>query len=135
MSRKITPIDKLKVQQLYNQFILSMDPNDPTDKKMFDLMVIVDVTVQDNVKSLLLVSLMCNVYYQIYGNKQGQWNKPLTFTPRIKCNDFKILTGNFNDKIKLLEALTIFFNTDATNILPITGKILHDLEHMKVYIQ
>lgn len=127
--------EKQELIKLYNNFIRSLDLTDPTEYKMYKLATEVDSQVDNKLKTLFLISLFCNVFYHIYGTRKGQLGKKLNFTPIIRCKNYTIFTYD-NDKTNaLLENLTTFFNTDATNLLPITGLILQDLNNMKVYMK
>ena len=126
--------EKQELIKLYNNFIRSLDLTDPTEYKMYKLATEVDSQVDNKLKTLFLISLFCNVFYHIYGTRKGQLGKKLNFTPIIRCKNYTIFTYD-NDKTNaLLKNLTTFFNTDATNLLPITGLILQDLNNMKVYM-
>lgn len=127
--------EKQELMKLYNNFIRSLDLTDPTEYKMYKLATEVDSQVDNKLKTLFLISLFCNVFYHIYGTRKGQLGKKLNFTPIIRCKNYTIFTYD-NDKTNaLLKNLTTFFNTDATNLLPITGLILQDLNNMKVYMK
>lgn len=127
--------EKKKLIELYDDFILSLDLTDLSQYKMYKLATEVDNKLDNKLKTLFLISLFCNVFYHIYGSRKGQLNKKLEFTPIIRCKNYTIFTYD-NDKTDiLLKDLTTFFNTDATNLLRITGLILQDLNNMKVYIK
>ena len=127
--------EKYILKKLYSQFLDSLDLNDVSQRKMYKLAVIVDSSVDNKIKTLFLISLFCNVFYHVYGDKTGQLNKKLEFKPKIKCNNFTIFTYNNDKTTKLLSNLVTYFNTDANTLLPITGLILDDLNNMNVYIQ
>lgn len=127
--------EKKQLIKLYYNFINSLDLTDPTEYKMYKLATEVDIHVDNKLKTLFLISLFCNVFYHIYGTRKGQLGKPLTFTPTIRCNTYTIFTYDNNKTDILLKNLITFFNTDAINILPITGLILKDLNNMKVYME
>ena len=127
--------EKKKLIKLYDDFIRSLDLTDPTHHKMYKLATEVDSNIDNKLKTLFLISLFCNVFYHIYGTRTGQLGTKLKFNPMIKCKKYTIFTYD-NDKTDiLLKDLTTFFNTDATNLLPITGLILQDLNNMEVYIK
>lgn len=127
--------EKAKIIQIYNNFIRSLDLEDPAQSKMYKLATQVDNQLDNKLKVLFLISLFCNVFYHIYGTKKGQLGKELTFKPNIRCNNFTIFTYDNEKTDTLLKDLVTFFNTDATNLLPITGLILQDLNKMKVYMK
>lgn len=127
--------EKRKLIKLYDDFISSLDLTDISQYKLYKLATEVDNKIDNKLKTLFLISLFCNVFYHIYGTRKGQLKKKLDFTPVIRCKNYTIFTYD-NDKTDiLLKDLTTFFNTDATNLLPITGLILQDLNNMEVYIQ
>lgn len=120
---------------MYDDFIRSLDLSDLSQYKMYKLATEVDSKFDNKLKTLFLISLFCNVFYHIYGKRTGQLRTKLEFTPRIKCKNYTIFTYD-NDKTDiLLTDLTTFFNTDADNLLPITGLILEDLNNMRVYMK
>jgi hypothetical protein len=102
---------------------------------MYKLAVEVDSKVNNKLKTLFLISLFCNVFYHIYGTKKGQLGKKLQFNPLIRCKNYTIFTYDNQKTDILLTNLATFFNTDTTNLLPITGLILQDLNNMKVYMK
>lgn len=127
--------EKRKLIKLYDNFIRSLDLTDLSNYKMYKLATEVDSKIDNILKTLFLISLFCNVFYHIYGTRKGQLRKKLEFTPIIRCRSYTIFTYD-NDKTDiLLKDLTTFFNTDATNLLPITGLILEDLNNMEVYMR
>lgn len=127
--------EKTKLKKMYNDFIRSMDLTDINRYKMYKLAIEIDHKVDNKLKSLFLISLFCNVFYYIYGTRSGQLGKKLEFTPKIKCQNYTVFTYNNDKTDALLKDLTIFFNTDATNLLPITSLILQDLNNMEVYMK
>lgn len=127
--------EKKKLIKLYEDFIRSLDLIDLNHYKMYKLATEVDSKIDNKLKTLFLISLFCNVFYHIYGDRKGQLGKKLEFTPSIRCKHYTIFTYD-NDKTDiLLKDLVTFFNTDATNLLPITGLILQDLNNMEVYMK
>jgi hypothetical protein len=128
-------MDKLKLRKLYNEFLDSIDLEDPTENKFYKLVQHVDINIDNKFKVLFLISLFCNVFYHIYGDRKDQLGKTLDFEPKIRCKNFTIFTYDNDKTDQLLKNLVTFFNTDATNILPITGLILQDLNIMDVYMK
>lgn len=128
-------MDKLKLKKLYNEFLNSIDLEDPTEHKFYKLVQYVDINLDNKFKVLFLISLFCNVFYHIYGDRKDQLGKPLDFEPKIRCKKFTIFTYDNDKTDQLLKNLITFFNTDATNILPITGLILQDLNLMDIYMK
>lgn len=127
--------EKIKLIKLYNDFIRSLDLTDDSHYKMYKLATEVDSKIDNKLKTLFLISLFCNVFYHIYGTRKGQLRKKLEFKPIIRCKQYTIFTYD-NDKTDiLLKNLVTFFNTDATNLLPITGLILQDLNNIEVYMK
>lgn len=125
---------KYKLSKLYGNLLNSLDLNDDLNLKFYKLVNNIDSHIDNKTKTLFLISLYCNVFYHVYGKNKGQLSKPLNFKPNIRCHDFKIFTFDKKKTIRLLNLLTVYFNTDAINILPITGKIIEDLNSMKIYI-
>jgi hypothetical protein len=127
--------EKRKLINLYDDFIRSLDLTDDSHYKMYKLATEVDSKIDNKLKILFLISLFCNVFYHIYGTRKEQLGKKLEFNPIIRCKQYTIFTYD-NDKTDiLLKDLVTFFNTDATNLLPITGLILQDLNNMEVYMK
>jgi len=127
--------EKRKLIKLYDDFISSLDLTDISQYKLYKLATEVDNKIDNKLKTLFLISLFCNVFYHIYGTRKGQLKKKLEFTPVIRCKNYTIFTYDDDKTDILLKDLTTFFNTDATNLLPITGLILQDLNNMKVYMK
>lgn len=126
-------MNKIKQLKLYNEFLTSLDLNDSMSKKFYDLVMTVDRSINNKNNVLFLISLFCNVYYHIYGNRNNQLNRTINFKPKIRCDNFVIFTYDKKKTMLLLDKLVHYFNTDATNLLPITGLILDDLNNMKIY--
>jgi len=127
--------EKRKLIKLYDDFISSLDLTDISQYKLYKLATEVDNKIDNKLKTLFLISLFCNVFYHIYGTRKGQLKKKLEFTPVIRCKNYTIFTYDDDKTDILLKDLTTFFNTDATNLLPITGLILQDLNNMEVYMK
>lgn len=129
-------MNKSKQLKLYNEFLknLDLDSSDPMLNKFYKLVVDVDTNIDNKSKTLFLISLFCNVYYHFYGNRANQLNKKKNFKPKIRCDNFVIFTYDEEKTMLLLDKLVHYFNTDACNLLPITGLILDDLNNMKIYI-
>ena len=125
---------KQELRKIYTKFLDSLDLEDPMNYKMFKLATEIDSKIDNKIKTLFLLSLFCNVFHHIYGKKSGQLDRPLNFKPKIRCNNYTIFTYNNDKTDKLLQDLVTFFNTDATNLLPITGLILQDLNEMNIYM-
>tara|TARA_Y100000389_G_C17315866_1_gene440422 strand:- start:477 stop:863 length:387 start_codon:yes stop_codon:yes gene_type:complete len=125
---------KQELRKIYDEFIKSLDLNDRMNNKMYKLAIEIDSNLDNKIKTLFLISLFCTVFHYIYGEKSGQLRKSLNFKPKIRCNNYTIFTYNNDKTDKLLQDLVTFFNTDATNLLPITGLILQDLNEMKIYM-
>lgn len=125
---------KYKLTKMYKSLLDSLDLKDKLNLKFYKLVSDVDARVNNKIKTLFLISLYCNVFYHVYGKNKSQLSKPLSFKPTIRCSDFKVFTFDKQKTIILLKLLITYFNTDAINILPITGKIIEDLNSMKIYI-
>lgn len=126
-------MNKIKQVNLYNEFLSSLDLSDPMSIKFYDLVVKVDRSINNQNKTLFLISLFCNVYYYLYGNRKNQLKRRINFKPKIRCGNFVIFTYDKNKTMLLLEKLVHYFNTDASNLLPITGSILDDLNNMDIH--
>lgn len=121
-----------KLDKLYNQFVESLDLNDPDHTKMYQLATVVDKKFDSKLKVLFLISLYCNVFYKIYGTKTGQLGENLNYSPNISCKNFRVFTYKDPHTVRLLQNLVTYFNTDANYLIPITGLILQDLNNMRI---
>lgn len=126
-------MNKEEQEKFYNDFLTSLDLSDPVLEKFYKLVLNVDTKINNTSKSLFLISLFCNVFYHIYGNRKNQLNRKINFNPKIRCRNFVIFTYDEQKTALLLETLVHYFNTDANNLLKITGLILYDLNEMKIY--
>ena len=82
-------------------------------------------------RMLFILSLYCSYFHK---NKLLKNNKNDLSFPIDECykkHNFVILDIDDNHH-EILNDLAIYFNTDATNLEPITGKILYDLHNLKV---
>lgn len=125
----------MKLTHIYKEFLGSIDLHDKFFRKFDKLASEVDSRIDNKLKTLFLISLYCNVFYHIYGNRKKQLKKQLTWKPKIRCNKFTIFTYDSKKTDILLRHLVSYFNTDAINILPITSLIVDDLNNMSVYMK
>jgi hypothetical protein len=125
--------EKIKINKYYYSLKNHLKKTGYNDK-FVKLLTELDKKEDDKFKLLFLISLYCTVFYHYYGKRNNQLGLDLTFSPSIKCNNFKILAyeGKYTDD--LLSTLATFFNTDAIltyELATISGRILHDLHNMR----
>lgn len=84
---------------------------------------------------LFLLSMYCTYFHKIKHKVDIKKLNGLTDLNEecFKKHNFVILDINDSHKI-LLQDLATFFNTDATNLEPITGKILYDLNQIDIQL-
>ena len=99
--------------------------------ELLDELLKLDNEKDDYFRMLFILSLYCSYFHK---NKLLKNNKSDLSFPIDECykkHNFVILDIDYNHH-EILNDLAIYFNTDATNLNPITGKILHDLHNLKV---
>lgn len=116
-----------KIYEELKQFDFTKNENDEI------LKIFIELDKKDSYFRLLfLLSVYCTYFHKIKHKidikKLSNLNEEC-----FKKHNFVILDINDSHKI-LLENLAIFFNTDATNLEPITGKILYDLNQIDVQL-
>jgi hypothetical protein len=82
---------------------------------------------------LFLLSLYCTYFHKIK-HKINVKNLTNLQHECFKKHNFVILDQDDSNKI-ILQDLSVYFNTDANNIEPITGKILYDLNNINVQFE
>lgn len=99
--------------------------------ELLDELLKLDNEKDNYFRMLFILSLYCSYFHK---NKLLKNNKSDLSFPIDECykkHNFVILDIDDNHH-EILNDLAIYFNTDATNLEPITGKILHDLHNLKV---
>ena len=101
-----------KERQIFDNLLLKLDQKDKDFRLLF------------------IFSLYCS-YYHAIKNKINTKNLNFPIEECYKKNNFIILKLDQSHH-EILEHLTTYFNTDANNIEPITGKILMDLNALNI---
>ena len=120
---------KAEIEELYNE-LLKLKSNEDTDK-LFSLLNQIDHNKDNYFKILFLLSLYCNYFYKV---KQNIYTRHLEVSEEcFKRDNFKFLI-NYNTELHrdILELFITYFNTDAVNLIPLTGKILNDLNKIDI---
>ena len=127
--KKLFENAKVEIEELYNE-LLKLKINEDNDK-LFILLNKIDHNKDNYFKILFLLSLYCNYFYKV---KQNINTRHLEVSEEcFKRNNFKFLI-NYNTELHrdILELFTTYFNTDAVNLIPLTGKILNDLNKIDI---
>lgn len=120
---------KQEIKDIYN----SLSNAHLNDKEQEILNIKLNLDNKDNYFRLLfLLSVYCSYFHKIK-NKIDIKNINLTDLNKecFKKHNFVILDIS-NIHYELLQDISIYFNTDANNLEPITGKILHDLHNINI---
>ena len=130
---------KEEIKKIYNELKKNDFPED-YDKSNIDdenARSILNINMKiDNKDSyfrvLFLLSLYCSYFHKI---KHKIDVKKLTNLQNecFKKHNFVILDTNDSHKL-ILRDISIYFNTDASNLEAITGKILHDLNQIDIQL-
>jgi hypothetical protein len=124
---------KNEVKKLYNDLIYNTNYRFQT--RLDYLMKRLDMNRNRKdiyLRILFLLSLFCSYYFYIKNNIDP--SNLISIKECYKSENFVILDMD-NSKEKIVRDLIIYFNTDATNITAISGKLLHDLDHIKLQLQ
>jgi hypothetical protein len=81
---------------------------------------------------MILLSLFCSYYFYIKNNIDP--SNLISIKECYKSQNFVILDMD-NSKEQIVRDLIVYFNTDATNIMAITGKLLYDLEQIELQLK
>ena len=129
---------KLTKQQLFNEAKFEVKEifkdlkENMHDKNLNKLTEILDKLDKKSeyFRLLFIYSLYCSFYYK-FKDKIDVQKLNFLLEECYKKYNFVILDLN-EIHHQILRDLTIFFNTDATNIEPITNEILMDLDNLKI---
>lgn len=129
--KKIYDISKQEVLKIYN----SLKENYYDYQKILNITLNLDLKKNNEFRILFLLSLYCS--YIHYAKKKHNIN--LTKLSKIKNYCFKkynfYIVDIDDSYVNILKNLSVYFNTDANNLEPITGKILADLNNIEVQIE
>ena len=124
---------KKEIKEMY--YNLLYNTNYKFQTRLNYLMRQLDNNKSNYFRTLFLLSLFCSYYFYIKNNIKDINTFNLTAIKECyKSNNFYILDMD-NSKEKIVRDLIHYFNTDATNIMPITGKLLYDLHQIELQIQ
>lgn len=122
----VVELAKNEIKKIYNE----LRQKKVLNKDLLDTFLKLDREKNGEFRLLFLYSLFCSYYHAHKGTIDI---KKLVFPINIcyKKNGFIILD---NDSIhyEILRDISTYFNTDANNLMPITGKILHDLNNIQI---
>ena len=124
---------KKEIKKIYEE-LKECNFNKNENDKM--LKIFIELDKKDHYFRLLfLLSMYCTYFHKIKDKVDIKRLKNLTNLNQecFKKHNFVILDINDSHKI-LLQDIATFFNTDATNLEPITGKILYDLNQIDVQL-
>jgi len=94
--------------------------------KLLNILLKLDNGKDKYFRILFLLSLYCTYFHQIKHKIDIKKLNSELISECYKKYNFVILDMSGSHK-KIIEDISIYFNTDATNLEPITGKILYDL--------
>lgn len=117
---------KNEIKQIYNELRRKKVLN----KDLLDTFLQLDIEKDGEFRLLFLYSLFCSYYHA----HKGEIDPKKIIFPLNQCykkNGFIILASDdiHND---ILKDISMYFNTDANNLMPITGKILEDLNNIEI---
>ena len=117
-----------EIKEIYKS--LKQSHLDEKDEEIFKIYSILDNNKDNYFRLLFFLSLYCSYFHKI---KHKIDVKKLSDVQHecYKKHNFYILDIDDNHK-EIFNALLTYFNTDATNLELITGKILHDLYSIDV---
>ena len=127
---------KQEIKKIYEELKESYFTKNENDEM---LKIFIELDKKDSYFRLLfLLSMYCTYFHKIKHKinvkKLNSLNNLTDLNQEcFKKHNFVILDINDSHKI-LLQDLATFFNTDATNLEPITGKILYDLNQIDVQL-
>ena len=117
---------KNEIKEIYNELRLKKVLN----INLLDTFLKLDNEKDGEFRLLFLYSLFCSYYHA----HKGEIDHKKIFFPLNQCykKDGFIILDSDNLHLKILEDISTFFNTDAYNLMPITGKILADLNNIEI---
>ena len=121
---------KEEIIEIFNKLKSNKSKSDKNEQLLNELLKL-DNEKDNYFRMLFILSLYCSYFHK---NKLLKNNKSDLSFPIDECykkHNFVILDIDDNHH-EILNDLAIYFNTDATNLEPITGKILYDLHNLKV---
>ena len=123
---------KNMVKKLYEEFKINY--NDDRNKKFLSILLYLDNSKNEYFRKLFLLSLYCNYLHK---NKYKIKNEMKDLTLVSECyKKYNFVILDTNEKhVKIIEDIATYFNTDATNLEPITGKILYDLNKINFILK
>lgn len=122
---------KYEVKKLYK--LLYNANNDKNNKKILEIYEILDKKKDNYFRILFFLSLYCSYFHKIK-HKINIHKLTKLNNECYKKNNFVLLDIDNMHK-EILQDISTVFNTDAVNILPITGKILYDLYNIDVELK
>ena len=135
---------KGEVKQIYKNLLeLVSDLNESSgenkisiDNKIFNILHELDSRKTDYFRKLFLLSVFCSYFHQIKNKINIQKLKyPLVINECFKKHNFVVLDVDSKNTEQLLLNLIHYFNTDANNLMEITGKIFYDLQQIDLQLK
>lgn len=126
--KEIYEQSKEEIKRIYNNIKRSGN-----ESLLLNELLKLDKDKNANFRILFFLSLYCSYFHKI---KHFVNTDNLIFPIKecYKKHNFIILDIDDSNK-KILEDIAIYFNTDANNLEPITGKILYDLNNINVQLK
>ena len=119
---------KEEIKEIYKS--LKKSHLDKKEKEILNIYSKLDNDKDNYFRFLFFLSLFCSYFHKIKHKIDIQKLSNVQ-NECYKKNNFFILDIDDTHQ-EILEGIVTYFNTDATNLEPVTGKILHDLYNIKV---
>lgn len=117
---------KNEIKEIYNELRTKKVLN----KNLLDTFLKLDTEKDGEFRLLFLYSLFCSYYHA----HKKEIDPKKIFFPLNQCykKDGFIILDSDNLHFDILEDISTYFNTDANNLMSITGKILADLNNIEI---
>lgn len=129
--KELYSMAKNQILEIYNS--LKKNYLDNKDEKILNIFLNLDLKKDNYFRILFLISLYCSYFHKIKKNIDIKTLSDLQNECYKKYNFY--IVDIDNSYIDILKNLSIYFNTDANNLEPITGKILADLNNIEVQLK
>lgn len=126
--KELYSMAKKEILEIYNS--LKKNHLDNKEEKILNIFLNLDLNKDNYFRILFFISLYCSYFHKIKHNIDIKRLSDLQNECYKKHNFYIVDIDNSN--IDILKNLSIYFNTDANNLEPITGKILADLNNIDV---
>ena len=126
--KELYSMAKKEILEIYNS--LKKNHLDNKEEKILNIFLNLDLNKDNYFRILFFISLYCSYFHKIKHNIDIKKLSDLQ-NECYKKHNFYIVDID-DSHIDILKNLSIYFNTDANNLEPITGKILADLNNIDV---